>query len=98
LSKTRWMRWRARMVKSEFLEQRQEEVAVLCAPTGTTADSWPSTGECTSEVALAVLSRRHHELLLATQHPIPADARIQVDVDLVFEVSNLSSGEVMDDL
>ncbi len=88
---------RARMVKSEFLEQRQEKVAVLALRLHD-QQIVAVDRECTGEVALAVLSRRHHELLLATQHPVPADARIQVDVDLVFEVGHLSSGEVMDDL
>src|SRR6266699_1208729 len=88
---------RAWMAKSELLEQRQEEVAVLALRLHD-QQIVAIDRECSGEVALAVLSRRHHELLLATQHPIPADARIQVDVDLVFEVGHLAGGEVMDDL
>src|SRR5437867_9136376 len=85
------------MILPELREQCQEQVAVLalCLHAQQVA---AVQRECSGEVALAVLSGSHHQLLLAPQHPVPADARVQVDVDLVFEVGDLAGRQVINDL
>jgi hypothetical protein len=76
------------IVLSQFLKKLNEEVCVLLGRAypydrAITGIQWPSN------VSLLVLSRSDYETLMTVVHPIQPDLRIEMDVDLILEDSDL---------
>jgi len=84
-----------RMMLPELFQQSEEQIAVLPIrghEHQIVASHRPGAGE----IALAVLSRREDELLSTREHPVPTDSRVEVDVDLIFEIGDFAGGESVD--
>jgi hypothetical protein len=76
------------IVLSQFLKKLNEEVCVLLGRSHP-YDRAVTGIQCPSNVSLLVLSRSDDETLMTVVHPIQPDLRIEMDVDLIFEDSNL---------
>src|SRR5262249_16263249 len=79
------------------LEQGYEQVAVLALGRDEHQVT-PVDGEGAGDVPLGGLAGRDHVLLSGWQDPVAADARVEMDVDLVLEVGDLVGAQVTEDL
>src|SRR5215471_16584485 len=89
---------RSRWVMADELPQQPHEkfagLAVSLDPNELAGSDIQRAGKKT----LDVLARREDFLLLALQHPVGADFRVQMDVNLVFIHSHLIRGKPSDQL